>query len=636
VDPWFVPEPERVVSEREIGWLLAQGWTITAVNEDDNKPQQKWYTIKRTGFAHQNALDELLQDYVALFNEGRSVNDERFDDLVVMYSDLLGKTHTHLDRAAAASNTFETLFVNTLDSIQTQIDFYLDQTRVASISVFDEAVVKLNEFAALLTQLGSGYDDYKTAIESILTTQTSSLSQFVARAAAMLTQLSTDHDLLRSEILALEAADDATLATHAAAYEAKLDALEAAVTTVETQLLALVSQAEEAYLDYRTQVLASISTMEGELNELDSSVNGLLDDLDTEITGHTADYQGILDLFVSDYTTHATTARALLVDLGTTELARINEQFDNLLAGKAQQLVNRGFYSSALIAQTDARVERERNEAISALNDRLAREKLDNEHKLYGELFQVRDKQTAGLAYMHSLTAAALRYRADWSARLYEHAAALQQMTVGLHGSIKDARSGYIATAAGVREKVFGWGQQAKQAVLAGKDQIYQFRQAIAVLKQGNRVRFAESLNQVRMQSVQLYGQELAARNAVDAFAAAAREKIMTLLNGYIAQHAEGVAQYAQMTLQSGQFLDQVRQRAAAMAMETRYKFCAGLSDVNAAQQNLIRYQLDTRNNLAVGLFSFMERRTDEYVDFPHITQLIVDLAASGPTQWAD
>jgi hypothetical protein len=31
-----------------------------------------------------------------------------------------------------------------------------------------------------------------------------------------------------------------------------------------------------------------------------------------------------------------------------------------------------------------------------------------------------------------------------------------------------------------------------------------------------------------------------------------------------------------------------------------------------------------------------MERRTDEYVDFPHITQLIVDLAASGPTQWAD
>lgn len=128
-----------------------------------------------------------------------------------------------------------------------------------------------------------------------------------------------------------------------------------------------------------------------------TQMDAMVDGVETEIALAKAEMTDIgdeiadqLDLYVSKlnslepiYDTHEAVAEALLVGLGTTELARINEQFDNALAKARQGLVSRGLYSSVMYAQLEARIERERNEAIGALNDRLAREKLENEHKLY-------------------------------------------------------------------------------------------------------------------------------------------------------------------------------------------------------------------------------------------------------------
>lgn len=97
-----------------------------------------------------------------------------------------------------------------------------------------------------------------------------------------------------------------------------------------------------------------------------------------------------LDSLDSEYTTHAAAATAFLTGLGTTELARINEKYDNLLTSQSALLVNRGFYSSALSAQVAVQVERERNEAIAELNDRLNREKFENQHRLYEQQFRMR------------------------------------------------------------------------------------------------------------------------------------------------------------------------------------------------------------------------------------------------------
>lgn len=95
-----------------------------------------------------------------------------------------------------------------------------------------------------------------------------------------------------------------------------------------------------------------------------STLDSLMGQVDTKIAAATSTATGLIN-----YATN----------LGTAELARINLQFDNLLAKTRQELASRGFYSSALVAQADAGVEDKRSQAILDLNDRINREKVDIE-----------------------------------------------------------------------------------------------------------------------------------------------------------------------------------------------------------------------------------------------------------------
>ena len=107
------------------------------------------------------------------------------------------------------------------------------------------------------------------------------------------------------------------------------------------------------------------------------------------VAAQLADYLVKLATLEGIYDTHEATAEAFLVNLGVTELARINEQFDAALAKNLQAITDRGLYSSAIVTAITARVERERSEAITALNDKLALQKLENEHKLFAQEMDV-------------------------------------------------------------------------------------------------------------------------------------------------------------------------------------------------------------------------------------------------------
>lgn len=123
-----------------------------------------------------------------------------------------------------------------------------------------------------------------------------------------------------------------------------------------------------------------------QFEEQDAHDTQYLGDLQTfmdEITALIAEQLAELTELESNYTTHSLMATDFLVDLGATELARINEAFDATLAQQLQQLVDRGLYSSAVAADITARNTRDRNQEVAALNDRLNREKWENQHRLY-------------------------------------------------------------------------------------------------------------------------------------------------------------------------------------------------------------------------------------------------------------
>lgn len=115
---------------------------------------------------------------------------------------------------------------------------------------------------------------------------------------------------------------------------------------------------------------------------------------------HVAVYLGNLDTYMNEittdisttqtnYTSHVTTSTDFLTGLGTTETARINEKFTASLATQLQQLTDRGLYSAGVAADITARNTRDWNEELAALNDRLNREKWENQHRLYEQQVQM-------------------------------------------------------------------------------------------------------------------------------------------------------------------------------------------------------------------------------------------------------
>jgi len=193
-----------------------------------------------------------------------------------------------------------------------------------------------------------------------------------------------------------------------------------------------------------------------------------------------------LEAFGAGYDTHKTVAEGLLTNLGVAELARINEQFDAALAKNLQALTDRGLYSSAIVTAITARITRERNEAISLLNDKLAREKVENEHTLWTQKVQA------------------------------------------------------------------------------------------------------------------------------DGFTLDGRLKVSS------AEHAQG------------QFITELRSKCALTVMQARMQRIQGSMEVRDKEEKLMAYQLDTRNNLIVGLFGFMEKRDDDGPSIQDMTRLICGLGDSG------
>jgi hypothetical protein len=166
----------------------------------------------------------------------------------------------------------------------------------------------------------------------------------------------------------------------------KFSRLDAMQILLNTQ----VSAFNEGRANNNTRYQDLLTNLQTLLSNNQADVTSFLDTEVNSAAGYVTLLITTLDTLEPDYTAHAAAATAFLTDLGTTELARINEKYDNLQTAQNQSLANRGFYSSALTTQVTAQVERERNEAIGELNDRLNREKFENQHRLYEQQFKMR------------------------------------------------------------------------------------------------------------------------------------------------------------------------------------------------------------------------------------------------------
>lgn len=115
-----------------------------------------------------------------------------------------------------------------------------------------------------------------------------------------------------------------------------------------------------------------------------------------------------IDRLNSELSSHEDDTRKLLEDLGATEEARIREEYVSKLSVSVQDLIDRGLYTSAVYEDIRTRNHRDRDEQIQMLKDRLNREKLVNEHQLYGQQETLADHRHRAIVEKMNIAAAKL------------------------------------------------------------------------------------------------------------------------------------------------------------------------------------------------------------------------------------
>jgi hypothetical protein len=270
------------------------------------------------------------------------------------------------------------------------------------------------------------YNDLVSCWYATATAAADQLDEMGANSGAFYTNYHLTISALVEAIGAWIAISHAQVTTDAGTVETKLGEYLTELAKLHTNYTAHLAKIETLIASQRSNLAAYISEYATELAKLESQYNTCLADIRTlestassDATSHIAQYQLQISGLETDYTSHQVLAEGYLTDLGTTELARINEAFDNALAAEQQKLVDRGFYSSALAADIITRNTRERNEAIAALNDRLNREKLENEHRLYEQKVGMRTRTMEGLDRINAVRAALTQWKTDNETKLY-------------------------------------------------------------------------------------------------------------------------------------------------------------------------------------------------------------------------
>ena len=276
---WWANQTITNVPLDTFGWLAGQGWQLTDVTFDTSTvPKTPYFTMQRESLQNMYVLQSLLNSYTIAYNDARKYNNERYNEVVEDWTEMLASSQVQFEAEISEQNTQAALYLGNLGT-------------------------------------------YMDALDVLVASNTTAMDAAIAASGTFLTDAQTNYD------------------------------------------------------DFETL------------------------------------FGGVLALLESDYTDHASLARGFLTGLGATELARINEQFKASLATQVQLLIDRGLSSDAVTAEITERNTRDKNEAIAELNDKLNREKLANQHTLYGQQVAMRGQTLQGRERLHALAQEVLRYR---------------------------------------------------------------------------------------------------------------------------------------------------------------------------------------------------------------------------------
>jgi hypothetical protein len=319
-----------------------------------------------------------------------------------------------------------------------------------------------------------------------------------------------------------------------------------------------------------------------------------------------------------------------LTNLGQTDLARINEQFASSLSSQLQMLVSRGLSMATMPVDVTARNQRDKDEQIQILNDRLNREKLDNQHRLYEQQVAMRARKLDGVDRLHAVRQEVLRYQATFVNNIYSlRTDATNRILAGRQGvfAAKDANNKYGIE---VSSNLYGKLQDVRQRTIDSIDRIYQLRDVFAKWDTEEANRRYERIQQIEAQFLESTQRQYVASQDVTKTEMAEKHTLLGQIQNALTALMSGKERYAVLLMQNANALAEHKHRAIAEMVNTKVQRLEGWKSVAAENMRLMTYQLDERNKLLMAVYAFVERREDIGPQWNDMAKMIAGLGDSG------
>jgi hypothetical protein len=123
VSTWYSTETTSgAFTPSQIGWLHAQGFLVTSYSKVGANPAL--WALARRVVKPEKVLQSLVTSYTNAYNTGRTLNDNRYDDLVVLYTALLDRTEDSYNLLETDDTAYEGLITTLIAAIDTDHTAY--------------------------------------------------------------------------------------------------------------------------------------------------------------------------------------------------------------------------------------------------------------------------------------------------------------------------------------------------------------------------------------------------------------------------------------------------------------------------------------------------------------------------------
>jgi hypothetical protein len=627
---WWTSQTVSDVPENVMGWLVAQGFEVTGIRQDNTTtPPTNYFSVARQGLQPWQVLLSMCNSYTIQANTARDANTIRYNQIVSNWTEMIDTSQEQFEAQIDEQNTQAGVFFADLDQYMTEIETLIDNNRSQIVTDAANANTAIGEMNSRLTDLETNAQDANTTISGLLSDQETYLNTFLNDFSAKLDELDANYTSHLATILSEVADLDVILADHIADYSNQFATLQANYAAHETDLEKLLAEATNNTNTIVNDIGSILRDLELDYADVSADLDAIRVSAGNLVTAHAADYNQVLALLETDYNTHAPITINYLLNLGATELARINEQFAANLAEQLQGLTNRGLYTSALVADITARNHRDRDEQIQMLNDRLMREKWENQHRIYEQQVSMRDRTLSGKDRIHSVQQEVLRYQASLISGTYALLQETRNRILAGKQAIFSAKDANTRLGIDVQSGLYSKIQEVRQRIIESLDRIYQLRDVFAKWENTQSQQLYSQIQQIETQQLSGIEQQHSSKQEVSRTEMNQRNLFLQQIQDALRGLLTGKERYSAVLMSNASTLAEHKHRAIAERMNTAVQRLDGWHRISDQNRQLMAYQLDERNKLLVGLYSFVEKRDDIAPEWKDMASMIAGLGDS-------